>query len=83
MEERILETLKIAMYELAYYNYNATYGRYQYEQEILAYKYHIGTLVDLCILEGISIANLSESYNGYTVDEDDLISFVELVKYFN
>lgn len=83
MEQRILETLKISMYELAYYNYNAIYGRYQYEREILAYKYRIGTLVDLCIQEGISIANLSESYNGYTIDEEDLISFVELVKYFN
>ena len=83
MKERVLEILKISMYKLAYYNYNAIYGRYQYEQEILAYKYQIGTLVDLCISEGISISNLSESYNGYTIDEDDLISFAELIKYFN
>ena len=83
MKERVLEILKISMYKLAYYNYNAIYGRYQYEQEILAYKYQIGTLVDLCISEGISISNLSESYNGYTIDEYDLISFAELIKYFN
>lgn len=74
MEEYILQELEISLYRLAEAQSSALRSE-AFDEMINAYKYKVGTYIDLCIVCGINYSHIVVTSNSVTLRADEAYSF--------
>lgn len=78
MEEYILQELEMSLYRLADAQ-NSALRSSSFEELIIAYKYKVGTYIDLCIVLGFNYSHIVVTSGSITLRADEAHSFDYLV----
>ena len=78
MEEYFLQELEIALYRLAEAQYSSLNSS-SFDELVSAYKYKVGTQIDLCIALGFNYSHIVVTAGSITLRADEAHSFDYLV----